>query len=239
MPQAGYNRRFTAGGRALWRIAAGGIADRRVKRRDNCASTKHIEAEERMAAKQATASCDGQESPRSSPRRISLKAPEKDYMNEAQLAFFKQRLIELRDQLLQNADDTGEHLRENEITTDPSGPRDARGGIHARAAHARPRAQAAQEGREVDQADRRRQLRLLRGDRRADRHSAAARAADGDAVARSAGAPRARAEALRRRLTSGRGRGARASSPRGSRSSRSRPRAAIARTAPGATSRRP
>jgi len=49
-----------------------------------------------------------------------LKAPEKDYMNEAQLAFFRKRLIELRDQLLQNADDTGEHLRENEVTTDPS-----------------------------------------------------------------------------------------------------------------------
>jgi DnaK suppressor protein len=47
-------------------------------------------------------------------------APEKDYMNEAQLAFFRKRLLELRDQLLQNADDTGEHLRENEITTDPS-----------------------------------------------------------------------------------------------------------------------
>ena len=49
-----------------------------------------------------------------------LKAPEKDYMNEAQLLFFKKQLIELRDQLLQNADDTGEHLRENEVTTDPS-----------------------------------------------------------------------------------------------------------------------
>ena len=49
-----------------------------------------------------------------------LKAPEKDYMNEAQLAFFRKKLLELRDQLLQNADDTGEHLRENEITTDPS-----------------------------------------------------------------------------------------------------------------------
>ncbi len=49
-----------------------------------------------------------------------LKAPEKDYMNEAQLAFFRKKLTELRDQLLQNADDTGEHLRENEITTDPS-----------------------------------------------------------------------------------------------------------------------
>jgi DnaK suppressor protein len=49
-----------------------------------------------------------------------LKAPEKDYMNEAQLAFFRQRLLELRAQLLNNADDTGQHLRENEVTTDPS-----------------------------------------------------------------------------------------------------------------------
>jgi DnaK suppressor protein len=49
-----------------------------------------------------------------------LKAPDKEYMNEAQLAFFKQRLLELRSQLLTNADDTGQHLRENEVTTDPS-----------------------------------------------------------------------------------------------------------------------
>ena len=49
-----------------------------------------------------------------------LKAPERDYMSEAQLAFFRQRLLELRAQLLNNADDTGQHLRENEITTDPS-----------------------------------------------------------------------------------------------------------------------
>ena len=49
-----------------------------------------------------------------------IKAPERDYMNEAQLAFFKQRLMEIRAQLLNNADDTGQHLRENEVTTDPS-----------------------------------------------------------------------------------------------------------------------
>ncbi len=49
-----------------------------------------------------------------------LKAPEKNYMNEAQLAFFKKRLLDLKTQLLQNADDTGERLRETEITTDPS-----------------------------------------------------------------------------------------------------------------------
>ena len=49
-----------------------------------------------------------------------LKQGEKDYMNEAQRSFFRQRLLELRAQLLNNADDTGQHLRENEITTAPS-----------------------------------------------------------------------------------------------------------------------
>jgi DnaK suppressor protein len=49
-----------------------------------------------------------------------LRAPEKEYMNEAQLGFFRNRLLELRAQLLNNADDTGQHLRENEVTTDPS-----------------------------------------------------------------------------------------------------------------------
>jgi DnaK suppressor protein len=72
--------------------------------------------ERRMAAKTATAV----KKVRELTEEEILKAPEKDYMNEAQLAFFKKKLLELRDQLLQNADDTGEHLRENEITTDPS-----------------------------------------------------------------------------------------------------------------------
>ena len=69
-----------------------------------------------MAAKTATAV----KKVRELTEEEILKAPEKDYMNEAQLAFFKKKLLELREQLLQNADDTGEHLRENEITTDPS-----------------------------------------------------------------------------------------------------------------------
>ena len=69
-----------------------------------------------MAAKTATAV----KKVRELTEEEILKAPEKDYMNEAQLAFVKKKQVELRDQLLQNADDTGEHLRENEITTDPS-----------------------------------------------------------------------------------------------------------------------
>ncbi|MEP7182144.1 MAG: RNA polymerase-binding protein DksA [Betaproteobacteria bacterium] len=73
-----------------------------------------------MAGKQATAGVTVAKKVKVLTEEDMLKAPEKDYMNEAQLAFFKQRLVELRDQMLQNADDTGQHLRENEVTTDPS-----------------------------------------------------------------------------------------------------------------------
>jgi DnaK suppressor protein len=73
-----------------------------------------------MAAKQATATAATAKKVKVLTEEDLVKAPDKDYMNEAQLAFFRQRLVELRDQLLQNADNTGEHLRENEITTDPS-----------------------------------------------------------------------------------------------------------------------
>ena len=69
-----------------------------------------------MAAKTATVA----KKPRELTEEDILKAPEKEYMNEAQLAFFKRKLIDIREQILRNADDTGEHLRENEITTDPS-----------------------------------------------------------------------------------------------------------------------
>ena len=70
-----------------------------------------------MAAKTAVAV---KKQPRELTEEEILKAPDKDYMNEAQLAFFRKRLEDIRDQILRNADDTGEHLRENEITTDPS-----------------------------------------------------------------------------------------------------------------------
>ena len=73
-----------------------------------------------MASKTATAVKKQPTQPRELTEEEILKAPEKDYMNEAQLAFFKKRLLDIRDQILRNADDTGEHLRENEITTDPS-----------------------------------------------------------------------------------------------------------------------
>ena len=49
-----------------------------------------------------------------------LKMGDKDYMNAAQLAFFRVRLTQLRDELLRNAGQTTEHLRETVIVPDPA-----------------------------------------------------------------------------------------------------------------------
>lgn len=49
-----------------------------------------------------------------------LKMSEKDYMNKEQLAFFKDRLEALRDDILKNANETTEHLRENVLVPDPA-----------------------------------------------------------------------------------------------------------------------
>ena len=49
-----------------------------------------------------------------------LKMPDSDYMNEQQLAFFKYRLQQMERELLQNADETTEHLRETVIVPDPA-----------------------------------------------------------------------------------------------------------------------
>ncbi|MDR3393786.1 MAG: RNA polymerase-binding protein DksA [Parasulfuritortus sp.] len=49
-----------------------------------------------------------------------LKMSDKDYMNEAQLGFFKHRLQTMKDEILVNARETGEHLKENEVFADPN-----------------------------------------------------------------------------------------------------------------------
>jgi DnaK suppressor protein len=49
-----------------------------------------------------------------------LKMREEDYMNPAQLAFFKARLQQLEKDLLKNADETTEHLRETVLVPDPA-----------------------------------------------------------------------------------------------------------------------
>lgn len=49
-----------------------------------------------------------------------LAMPESDYMNAAQLAFFRERLEALRQELLDNANSTSESLRETDNVADPS-----------------------------------------------------------------------------------------------------------------------
>ncbi len=49
-----------------------------------------------------------------------LKMPESEYMNESQLAFFKYRLQQMEKELLANAGETTEHLRETVIVPDPA-----------------------------------------------------------------------------------------------------------------------
>ena len=49
-----------------------------------------------------------------------LKMPEKEYMNAAQLAFFRDRLEKMKQELLANADLTSEHLRESDVVPDPA-----------------------------------------------------------------------------------------------------------------------
>ena len=49
-----------------------------------------------------------------------LKMSDADYMNEAQLAFFKARLQQLEKDLLKNAGETTEHLRETVLVPDPA-----------------------------------------------------------------------------------------------------------------------
>jgi DnaK suppressor protein len=49
-----------------------------------------------------------------------LAMPEADYMNEAQRAFFRLRLQQMEQELLANAGETTEHLRETVIVPDPA-----------------------------------------------------------------------------------------------------------------------
>lgn len=49
-----------------------------------------------------------------------LRMADTDYMNDSQLAFFKHQLQEIERELLANADETTEHLRETVIVPDPA-----------------------------------------------------------------------------------------------------------------------
>lgn len=49
-----------------------------------------------------------------------LAMPESDYMNAEQVAFFRDRLLALREDLQSKVDETVEHMREQETVADPA-----------------------------------------------------------------------------------------------------------------------
>ncbi|MEI2415815.1 RNA polymerase-binding protein DksA [Orrella sp. JC864] len=49
-----------------------------------------------------------------------LAMPDSDYMNERQLNFFRERLRQLEQDILNNAGETTEHLRETQFVPDPA-----------------------------------------------------------------------------------------------------------------------
>lgn len=49
-----------------------------------------------------------------------LQMPEADYMNERQLGFFRDRLRQMEQEILNNAGTTTEHLRETQFVPDPA-----------------------------------------------------------------------------------------------------------------------
>jgi RNA polymerase-binding protein DksA len=125
-----------------------------------------------------------------------------DYMNPAQLAFFKNRLQELEKELLKNAGETTEHLRETVLVPDPA---DRATIEEEHALELRTRDRERKLLKKVQQSlacDRLRRLRLVRRNRRADRHPAPDRASDRHPVAGSPAAPRTEAKALRRLIPS-------------------------------------
>lgn len=69
-----------------------------------------------MASKSATTKSQG----RLLTEKELLAMPESDYMNADQLAFFKNRLKELEQEILSNADATTENLRETQFVPDPA-----------------------------------------------------------------------------------------------------------------------
>ena len=85
------------------------------------APAKHAAPLKSVAARVAPATA---LAPRAATRVLTeaeiLRAPEKDYMNASQLLFFRSRLQGMEQDILRNAGETTEHLRESIIVPDPA-----------------------------------------------------------------------------------------------------------------------
>ena len=124
------------------------------------------------------------------------------FMNERQREYFRNKLLSWREEILQGS--AGDAPAPSGREPEPSRlrrPRVVGNRPRDRASGSRPPAQADRQDRCSPPAHRRRHLRLLRGDRRADQPEAPRRAADRDLVDRGSGAARAPRAGLPRRLS--------------------------------------
>ncbi|MBC7204840.1 MAG: RNA polymerase-binding protein DksA [Pusillimonas sp.] len=71
-----------------------------------------------MATKSGNTKEEAQSKPLTEKELLAM--PESEYMNEAQLAFFRDRLKQLEQDILTNAGVTTEHLRETQFVPDPA-----------------------------------------------------------------------------------------------------------------------
>jgi DnaK suppressor protein len=74
------------------------------------------------AAPKASTKASSAKTPKGAPLTEAelLKMSDKDYMSTAQLDFFRQKLLTLKEDILKNASETTEHLRENILVPDPA-----------------------------------------------------------------------------------------------------------------------
>ena len=130
-----------------------------------------------------------------------VPSDDEPFMNERQKAYFRAKLVTWKNDILREARETlgnpAARKRESPGSRRPCVVRNRPGN---RASRSRPAAQADSQDRIGAAAHRGRDIRLLRGDRRADRAEASRRPADRNPVDRGAGAPRAPRKGLSRRL---------------------------------------
>jgi DnaK suppressor protein len=105
--------------------------DKPSKPTKKAATKKSAAKTTKTAAKttKAAAKAKAPAKPKARKRAIAAKVPTEDdvlkmtdaqYMNASQLAFFQDRLRQMEEDILSNADETTEHLRETVIVPDPA-----------------------------------------------------------------------------------------------------------------------
>lgn len=104
-------------------------AAKKTATRTKAAATKATSKTAAKAGKSASKSSVSAKSAKSSKSKGPITVPtekevlgmkEAEYMNDAQLAFFRERLQQMEQDILSNADETTEHLRETVIVPDPA-----------------------------------------------------------------------------------------------------------------------